>query len=139
MGIGLKILALLPFLIAVGTPATGGLLLSCSPGPFIIFFEHSSSKLDSDSATILNNAVNQRGDCGEMQALIAGYTDTSERRELSKMRAATARAYMIKRGMPKRDTTIRWYGSDRMRVPTPPRTAEAQNRRVEIIYGPVSR
>ena len=74
-----------------------------------------------------------------MQALIAGYTDTSERRDLSKIRAATVRAYMIKRGMPKRDTTIRWYGSDRMRVPTPPRTAEVQNRRVEINYGPVSR
>jgi outer membrane protein OmpA-like peptidoglycan-associated protein len=74
-----------------------------------------------------------------MRALIAGYTDTSEKRDLSKMRAASARAYMIKRGMPKRDTMIRWYGSDRMRVPTPLRTAEAQNRRVEIIYGPVSR
>jgi outer membrane protein OmpA-like peptidoglycan-associated protein len=123
---------------AVDTPAIGGLPLSCSPGPFIIFFEHSSSKLDSNSATILNNAVSRRGDCGEMQALIAGYTDTSERRNLSKMRAATVRAYMIKRGMPERDITIRWYGSDRMRVSTPPRTAEAQNRRVEINYGPVS-
>ena len=120
---------------AVGTPVSGRAPMIC-PGPYILFFGHRSAKLNERSRWVLDNALKQRGDCGEMRALIVGYTDTSEPRLFSRKRAEAARYYMARHGMPAADITIRWQGSDRLRVPTPPDTAEEQNRRVEITYSP---
>jgi outer membrane protein OmpA-like peptidoglycan-associated protein len=133
---GIKYVALLPLLMAVGTAVSGRVPLSCSPGPFILFFGHRSVKLNERSRWVLDNAVEQRGDCGEVRALVVGYSDTSEPRLFSRKRAEAARNYMAGHGMPVANLTIRWKGSEKPRVPTPPDTAEEQNRRVEIMYSP---
>jgi hypothetical protein len=65
---GVKYFALLPLLMAVGTPVSGRVPLSCSPGPYILFFGHRSVKLNERSRWVLDNAVKQRGDCGETGA-----------------------------------------------------------------------
>jgi len=132
MSTGVKFLALLPLLMAV--PDAGGAPLSCTPGPFVVFFAHGSSALDQDSQEILDNVFSQRGNCGSSKALLAGHTDTSEPASLSRKRVVAVGAYLERLGIPKSAIKIRWFGSDRLRVPTPPATAERQNRRVEMIY-----
>ncbi len=87
---------------------------------------------------MLDNVVEQRGNCGSTRAIIGGHTDTSEPRSLSRQRAVAARAYMAGTGLPLSELTIYWFGSDKPRVPTPPGKREGQNRRVEIIYAPLS-
>jgi outer membrane protein OmpA-like peptidoglycan-associated protein len=133
---GVKYLALLPLLLAVGAPVSGRMPLSCSPGPFIVFFDRKSATLDADSRSILDNAISQRGNCGSSYAYLLGHTDTSEPRIVSRKRAETVRLYLVKHGFPRRAITIAWRGAETLRVPTPQKTAERQNRRVEITYGP---
>jgi outer membrane protein OmpA-like peptidoglycan-associated protein len=132
---GVKYLALVPLLTAIGMPVSGRMPMTC-PGPYILFFGHRSVKLNERSRWVLDNALKQRGDCGPMRALIIGFTDTSEPRLFSRKRAEAARDYLARHGMPVADLTIRWQGSETLRVPTPPDTAEEQNRRVEITYSP---
>jgi outer membrane protein OmpA-like peptidoglycan-associated protein len=136
MSAGAKVFALLPLVIAAGAPVSGQPPLSCSPGPFVIFFGRGFAKLDAESTSILDDAIRQRGNCGSSQAFLLGHTDTSERRDVSRKRAETTRGYLITHGFPMRDITIAWRGSDKLRLSTPPNTAERQNRWVEITYGP---
>jgi outer membrane protein OmpA-like peptidoglycan-associated protein len=133
---GVKYLALLPLLMAVGTPVGGRVPLSCSPGPFVVFFDRKSAMLDADSRSVLDNAISQRGNCGSSYAYLLGHTDTSEPRIVSRKRAEVVRLYLVKHGFPRSAITIAWRGADTLRVPTPPKTIERQNRRVEITYGP---
>ena len=124
--------------LAIGMPAGARPDVTCLMGPFILYFDHGSSDLDTRSRSILDEAVKLYGECGPARTQIDGYTDTSEPRSLSRKRAIAARAYLAKAGLPTGDIMIRGSGSDRLRVPTPPNTPEGRNRRVVITYGPPS-
>jgi len=129
-----KIIAAVALLAIAGAPASSRPPLSCPAGPFIAYFAHDSTKLTAKGRATLDNAISQFGTCSEPQAVVVGHTDTSEPTDLSRRRAIVVRAYLIAHGIPDRATVLRWKGSGRLQVPTPRKTAEALNRRVELDY-----
>ena len=134
MRMWLRPIAILAFALAAGPVASKP--LSCSPGPFIVFFERNSSAFNVETRSILDNAIEQSGYCGSAQALIDGHTDKSEIRDLSYVRALDVRDYLVEHGFPLKATTVRSFGNDSPRK-TDGADADLQNRRVEITYGPL--
>lgn len=110
---------------------------TCTPGPYIIFFEPGSAHVDRDGLETLDIAVRQAGDCGSGRTMIAGFTDTSEDPRLARERVEVVRAYFLAHGFPRGDITIRSFGATHQRITTGRGVAEKQNRRVEITYGPM--
>ena len=119
--------------LVMSTPARA---LTCTPGPYIIFFEAGSAHVDRDGLDILDNAVHQAGSCGRVRALIAGYTDTHENPRAARERIEVVRAYFLAHGFSRRDIIVKAYGTAHQPVPTGRGVSERQNRRVEIAYGP---
>jgi outer membrane protein OmpA-like peptidoglycan-associated protein len=74
--------------------------------------------------------------------MLAGHTDTSGsaiyNMGLAERRNASVRSYMTGRGIPDGRITSEAYGETMPRVPTADGVREAQNRRVEVTYGPGS-
>ncbi|WP_426254990.1 OmpA family protein [Sphingomonas sp. DC2300-3] len=113
---------------------------TCSPGPFIVFFEWNKSDITPEAASILDNAVSQYQNCNNAQVMVAGYTDTSGTPKynlgLSQRRADSVKAYMTSHAVPATQISTEAFGETRLRVQTADGVREVQNRRVEITYGP---
>ena len=109
---------------------------TCTPGPYIVFFDHESSAIKKDAAEILDNAIQNEGDCGAPRAVLAGHSDTSEPRAIAGRRLLAVANYLAARGVFVRRGDRRNFGAREPRVKTPPNTEERQNRRVELTYGP---
>ena len=125
--------------LAFSIPASSRLPNSCVTGPFVLLFNHGSSKLDDRSSWVLRYAIDFQGRCGYVHAYVQGNTDTSEPPSLSRKRAIVAGTYLRENGVSAKDITVTWSGSENLRVPTPPNTSEPLNRRVDIMYGPLSK
>jgi len=110
--------------------------LTCTPGPYIIFFEAGSAHVYREGLETLDNAVRQAGNCGSGRTMIAGFTDTREDSRLARERVEVVRAYFLAHGFPRRDVIVRSFGATHQRIVTGRGVAEKQNRRVEITYGP---
>lgn len=110
--------------------------LTCTPGPYIIFFDPGSAQVGREGLEILDNAVRQAGDCGSGRTMIAGFTDTREDPRLAQDRLEVVRAYFLAHGFPRRSVTIRSFGATHQRIATARNVSERQNRRIEITYGP---
>ncbi|MBA3838511.1 MAG: flagellar motor protein MotB, partial [Zymomonas sp.] len=116
----------------------------CSPGPFIVFFDHNKSDITPEAASILDNAVAAYQNCGNAQVMLAGFADRSGNPKynvgLSQRRADAVKAYMGSRSIPEGVMTTQAFGEDpsKLRVQTADGVREVQNRRVEITYGPGS-
>jgi len=126
----LMVLALL------STGAAPPLMHTCTPGPYIVFFDWSSSALKKQAVEILDNAVQNEGDCGPMTVVLAGHTDTSEPATLSRQRLKAVSNYFASRGIFVKRRNVLDYGARQQRVATAKGVNEPRNRRVEIIYGP---
>ncbi|WP_174286451.1 OmpA family protein, partial [Sphingomonas bacterium] len=119
-------------------------VVTCSPGPFIVFFEWNKSDITPEAGSILDNAVTQYQSCGTAQVMLAGFTDTSGTPKynigLSQRRANAVKAYMTAHAIPDGVITTQAYGEDpaHLRVQTADGVREVQNRRVEVTYGPGS-
>ena len=115
---------------------------ACNTGPYIVFFDFDKSDITAEAATILNNAVTAYANCGAASVMLAGHTDTSGRASynvgLAERRNASVRSYMTGRGVPDGRITGEAFGETQPRVPTADGVREAQNRRVEVTYGPGS-
>jgi outer membrane protein OmpA-like peptidoglycan-associated protein len=115
---------------------------ACSTGPHIVFFDFDKSDITAEAATILNNAITAYANCGSARVMLAGHTDTSGRASynvgLAERRNASVRSYMAGRGVPDGQITGEAFGETQPRVPTADGVREAQNRRVEVTYGPGS-
>ena len=74
--------------------------------------------------------------------MLAGHTDTSGsaryNQGLAERRNAAVRSYMTGRGVPAGQIMGQAFGETQPRVPTADGVREAQNRRVEVTYGPGS-
>jgi outer membrane protein OmpA-like peptidoglycan-associated protein len=120
-------------------PAEPAPVVTCQPGPFIVFFEWNKSDITPEAASILDNAVTQYQSCGNAQVQLAGYTDTSGtttyNQGLSQRRADAVKAYMASRSIPDSVITTSAFGETNLRVQTADGVREVQNRRVEITYG----
>lgn len=116
--------------------------VACNTGPFIVFFDFDRSDVTPEAAGILNNAATAYANCGTARVMLAGHTDragsTQYNAALAERRNDAVRGYMGSRGVPASQITGQAFGESQPRVPTADGVREAQNRRVEVTYGPGS-
>jgi outer membrane protein OmpA-like peptidoglycan-associated protein len=116
--------------------------VQCNTGPFIVFFDFDRSDVSPEAAGILNNAVTAYANCGTARVMLAGHTDSSGSTQynqaLAERRNQAVRSYMTGRGIPDGQIMAQAFGESQPRVPTADGVREAQNRRVEVTYGPGS-
>ncbi|WP_067490065.1 OmpA family protein [Erythrobacter sp. CCH5-A1] len=114
----------------------------CNTGPYIVFFDFDKSDITSEAAGILNSAVTAYANCGTASVMLAGHTDrsgsTKYNEGLADRRNKAVTAYLTGRGIPAARITGQSFGETKPRVPTADGVREAQNRRVEVTYGPGS-
>jgi OmpA-OmpF porin, OOP family len=114
----------------------------CNTGPYIVFFDFDKSDITADAAAILNGAVTAYANCGAANVMLAGHTDRAGSARynmgLASRRNASVRSYLTGRGIPDGRISSEAFGESMPRVPTADGVREAQNRRVEITYGPGS-
>lgn len=115
--------------------------ISCASGPYMVFFDAGGDELSEPAQRILDNALSSYGTCGGGGSIrIAGHADRSgpalHNILLSKRRSDRVRAYLTGRGLPDDAIFIRWFGEGRPLVETADDVQKAENRRVEITFGP---
>ncbi|PLK25082.1 flagellar motor protein MotB [Porphyrobacter sp. TH134] len=115
---------------------------ACNTGPYIVFFDFDKSDITPEAAGILNNAITAYANCGTARVMLAGHTDTAGSARynmaLAERRNVAVRNYMTGRGVAAGQITGQAFGESQPRVPTADGVREAQNRRVEVTYGPGS-
>lgn len=115
---------------------------ACNTGPYIVFFDFDRSDISPEASTILNNAVTAYANCGMARVMLAGHTDKAGSAQynmaLAGRRNEAVRSYMTGRGIPSGQISGEAFGESQPRVPTADGVREAQNRRVEVSYGPGS-
>ena len=110
--------------------------LTCTPGPYIVFFDANAAYVDREGMKVLEGSVEAIGACGTGQLFLAGHTDTREAPNLARKRVQVVRAFFAAHGVPEGDIVVRAFGAKRLRIATSPNVSERQNRRVEILFGP---
>jgi len=102
---------------------------------FIVFFEFDKSSLTAEGKQVVDAAA-AAFKSGKSGVAIAGYTDLAGTQQynlaLSKRRADTVKAALVKDGVPATAIDETWHGKENPRVPTADGVREPQNRRVEI-------
>ncbi|HEY1504497.1 MAG TPA: OmpA family protein [Stellaceae bacterium] len=102
---------------------------------FIVFFEFDKSALTADGRKVVDAAASAFKS-GKSGIAIAGYTDLAGTQQynlaLSKRRADTVKAALVRDGVPTSAIDESWHGKENPRVPTADGVREPQNRRVEI-------
>ncbi len=102
---------------------------------FIVFFEFDKSSLTADGRKVVDAAA-AAFKSGKSGVTIAGYTDLAGTQQynlaLSKRRADTVKAALVRDGVPAGAIDASWHGKENPRVPTANGVREPQNRRVEI-------
>ena len=102
---------------------------------FIVFFEFDKSALTVDGKKVVDAAA-AAFKSGKKNVAIAGYTDLAGTQQynlaLSKRRADTVKAALVRDGVPTAAINESWHGKENPRVPTADGVREPQNRRVEI-------
>jgi outer membrane protein OmpA-like peptidoglycan-associated protein len=102
---------------------------------FIVFFEFDKSSLTPDGRKVVDAAA-AAFKSGKSNVAIAGYTDLAGTQQynlaLSKRRADTVKAGLVRDGVPAAAIEERWFGKQNPRVPTADGVREPQNRRVEV-------
>ncbi len=116
--------------------------VACNTGPFIVFFDFDRSDITPEASNILNSAASAYANCGTARVMLAGHTDragsTQYNAALAERRNEAVRNYMTSRGVPTGQVSAQAFGESQPRVPTADGVREAQNRRVEVTYGPGS-
>jgi len=104
---------------------------------FVVYFNYDKSDLTADGQKVVDEATAYYKQKGSAQVKIDGYTDLSGTQAynlgLSKRRADTVRAAMVKGGVPANAIVSAWHGKENPAVPTADGVREARNRRVEIV------
>jgi OOP family OmpA-OmpF porin len=103
---------------------------------FVVYFEFNKSDLTPDGAKVVQDAAAAYKTRGSAKISVTGYTDLVGTQqynlELSKRRADTVRAALVRAGVPDSAITETWRGKLNPAVPTPDGVREPRNRRVEI-------
>lgn len=133
---GMRRAALLGMLLLAGGSLPARSMTSCTPGPYIVFFEHDDGHLGREARATLDESVEALGNCGFGKTYLAGHSDTSEPARVSNDRVAVVRDYLAARGTPRSYIRGRAYGSTQPRIRTARGVQERLNRRVEITFGP---
>jgi len=117
-------------------------VVTCEPGPYIVFFDWDKSNITPEAAGILDAAITEYADCGQASIMLAGHADRSGSDKynvaLSQRRNASVQKYLVEKSIPAGVITSEAFGESAPKVPTADGVRELQNRRVEITYGPGS-
>jgi outer membrane protein OmpA-like peptidoglycan-associated protein len=120
--------------LAAATPAYG------IPGPFVVFFDPGSDRLDEADRAILDNVAAAIDAMGPGSIVMAGHSDRvgapAQNMRLSYRRARAARDYLASKGVAPERMGIEGYGEERPLVDTEDGVPEQQNRRVEFLLSP---
>jgi OOP family OmpA-OmpF porin len=107
------------------------------PRLVLVYFDFDKASLTPAGAALVEDAARTYASIGAARLDLAGYTDSvgtpAYNLKLSKRRAATVRAYLVKLGVPADVITETARGKENPRVPTADGVREPQNRRVEIL------
>jgi outer membrane protein OmpA-like peptidoglycan-associated protein len=103
-----------------------------------VFFDFDKSSLTDQGRNVVATAAAnaKRGQVTTIDA--TGYTDRSGpanyNMDLSRRRAETVKAEMVRLGVPANEIVVAWKGENDNLVPTADGVREPQNRRVTIVY-----
>ncbi|HYC13559.1 MAG TPA: OmpA family protein, partial [Stellaceae bacterium] len=104
---------------------------------FLVFFEFDRANLTEDGAAVVADAATAFKAGRGARLMVTGYTDLAGSQQynldLSKRRAETVRAALIRDGVAGEAITVAWRGKENPRVPTADGVREPRNRRVEIV------
>jgi len=107
------------------------------PQTFIVYFDFDKSNLTTAGAAVVQQAADYFKAHGVARVKIDGYTDLAGTQQynigLSKRRADTVQAGLVRDGVPSGAITSAWHGKENPAVPTPDGVREPRNRRVEIV------
>lgn len=107
-------------------------------GPFVVFFENASSRIDTTARTVLGAAAKAYASAAPVVVVISGHTDTVGSTQvntlLSQRRAEAVADALSMLGVPQRDMALEAYGEEQLMVKTPDDVIEPRNRRVEVIF-----
>ncbi|MFA7428885.1 MAG: OmpA family protein [Rhodospirillaceae bacterium] len=107
-------------------------------GPFIVFFENASSRIDASAREVLNAAARAYSGAAPVTVVISGHTDTTGADQLnmllSQRRAEAVADALSMLGVPPRDMALEAYGEEQLKIKTPNAVAEPRNRRVEVVF-----
>jgi outer membrane protein OmpA-like peptidoglycan-associated protein len=108
------------------------------PAKVIAFFDFDKANLRPDALQIVREAADYAKGHNVTVIHVTGYTDTMGSVDynlaLSKRRAETVKAELVRLGIPAKEIDVAWKGKSNLLVPTADQVREPQNRRVEIIY-----
>ncbi|HKF72034.1 MAG TPA: outer membrane beta-barrel protein [Stellaceae bacterium] len=126
--------------VAAPVPAGAPAVVPPPPTPvrqFTVYFEFDKSNLTSDGTKVVQDAATAYKETGSARISVAGYTDLSGTQKynlgLSKRRADTVRAALVRQGVPNDVISESWHGKENPAVPTADGVREPRNRRVEIV------
>jgi OOP family OmpA-OmpF porin len=104
---------------------------------FVVYFEFDKSDLTPEGSRVVQDAAAAYKQTGSARIAVTGYTDLSGTQQynlgLSKRRADTVRAALVRSGVPDGVIAEAWRGKQDPAVPTPDGVREPRNRRVEIV------
>jgi outer membrane protein OmpA-like peptidoglycan-associated protein/opacity protein-like surface antigen len=140
------------FIVKFGSPAPAPPPVAAAPPPpppppaapppappkqFVVYFEFDKSNLTPEGSKVVLDAAAAYKQTGSARIAITGYTDLSGTQKynlgLSKRRADTVHAALVRDGVPDNVIAEAWRGKENPAVPTPDGVREPRNRRVEIV------
>ena len=104
---------------------------------FVVYFNFDKSDLTPEGSKVVSDAAAAYKQTGSARIAVTGYTDLAGTQKynlgLSKRRADTVRAALVRQGVPDGAIAEAWRGKQNPAVPTPDGVREPRNRRVEIM------
>ena len=113
------------------------------PRPFLVFFDWGKAGINSDAAAVLDQVAASYWRNPSVRVLISGHSDRSGP-DAANLRASQRRADAVREFLAGRDVSdsamsTSAFGEERPLIQTADGVREAQNRRVEIVFGPAPR
>ena len=128
-------------LMIAASGAAGGVALQQQPAadaPFLLFFDWGKPDVRSDDMAVLDQVAAAWRARPPNHLRLTGHSDRSGSLAVNRAaglnRAATVRAELERRGVPRNAMRIASFGEERPLVPTEDGVREVQNRRVVIIF-----
>lgn len=103
---------------------------------FWVFFDFDKFNIRADAARILDTVANTIKQLGNPKVQLTGHADTvgtiPYNQKLSVRRAASAKTYLVRHGVPSGNIMTIGKGKTDLRVPTPDQVREQENRNVHV-------
>ena len=127
--------------LAAATVLSGPVAAAPQQAPAMVYFGTDSDELNAAARARLDRTAQQYREGGSQQVILAGHADPHEGSSeytvgLSQRRANAVRNYLAEQGVPNGAMTTQAFGQSRPAIETS--KPEADNRRVEVTFGPGS-